>query len=84
MPMKMTFGKYKGLELSDIPRDYLRWVVTTLSVDHGLFVAIESVIGKVGDAKSGRDKAVAMAQALYDEYPIYRRFPLQGEGRVDH
>ena len=25
--MKMTFGKYKGKELSVIPRDYLRWLL---------------------------------------------------------
>jgi uncharacterized protein (DUF3820 family) len=25
--MRMSFGKYKGRELCDIPLDYLRWVL---------------------------------------------------------
>lgn len=25
--MKMPFGKYKGMEISSLPVDYLRWVV---------------------------------------------------------
>lgn len=25
--MKMPFGKYKGIEMSALPQDYLRWIV---------------------------------------------------------
>lgn len=25
--MKMPFGKYKGVEMSTLPEDYLRWIV---------------------------------------------------------
>ena len=29
--MKMTFGKYRGVEVADVPTDYLRWCLGNVS-----------------------------------------------------
>ena len=28
--MKLTFGKYKGIPLRDVPQDYLNWMIKNL------------------------------------------------------
>jgi hypothetical protein len=39
--VRMPFGKHKGEDIDDVPRDYLRWVLSNVDLrDHGLKRAI--------------------------------------------
>jgi len=44
----MPFGKHKGRRIRDLPRDYLRWLLTRADISRSLRRAIEILTGEVG------------------------------------
>ncbi len=52
--MKMTFGKYAGKSLEQIPLEYLRWVLSNCErMDQRLRDGIRSIIDPVGTLPNG-------------------------------
>jgi uncharacterized protein (DUF3820 family) len=48
--MQMLFGKFQGVEIEDIPKDYLQWVANNLDLYGDLREAIFDVlVGKFGE-----------------------------------
>lgn len=43
--MKMPFGKFKGVEVSDLPEDYLLWLDEEVKLFGPLKRAVESALG---------------------------------------
>lgn len=43
MPSEMPFGKHKGTPLKQVPKDYIRWLLTTGEIDPYLRKALEAV-----------------------------------------
>jgi hypothetical protein len=43
--MRMPFGRYRGMELADVPRPYLRWLRRQAWVGAWLVQAIDDILG---------------------------------------
>lgn len=54
--MKMTFGKYKGVELEDIPEDYLVWCLENCAMHFTLTEEMENQLRLKGGKGVIRDK----------------------------
>lgn len=50
--MKMPFGKHKGELLSEIPLEYLQWVISNLDISERLNDAIEDEFIKREDEEN--------------------------------
>ena len=79
--MRIPFGKYIGAEISDVPHDYLCWVLNNLaSLRPDLRLAIEDHLGSLRPPKPAPAPAprpapavpVAALQSVYRE--MSRRF----------
>jgi exodeoxyribonuclease X len=46
LPTHMTFGKHKGLPLSEVPKDYVRWLLDQANVDPYLRQAFTALSAK--------------------------------------
>lgn len=44
MPSEMPFGKHKGTPLKQVPKDYIRWLLTTGEIDPYLRKALEAAV----------------------------------------
>ena len=68
--MKMPFGKYKGMEISTLPVDYLRWVVSNFEPgdirEEAKRVLSSGTIAEEKQAQSLEEQA----NALLGEKPI--------------
>lgn len=48
--MQMPFGKYAGYELTEIPKDYLKWISENLDLYGELRTAVfDELVGKFGE-----------------------------------
>lgn len=77
--MEMPFGKYRGQELSDVPGDYLVWVLENVDMSKRptLRAAIEQRLGLTGMASGDRIDLVATIRDWYrrlalDFHPDHR------------
>lgn len=59
--MKMPFGQYQGMELTEVPRPYLRWLQRQGWVGRWLVRAIDE---NLNGAPAGRPEAIADAAEL--------------------
>lgn len=68
--MKMPFGKYKGVEMSDLPLDYLEWLVKNF--EPGEIRSEAERFLKSQDAQNVRNEQdlEAMANRLLGEKPV--------------
>jgi len=74
--MKMTFGKYKGMELSQVPVAYLRWVLDDASEQAktpDLIRAIREQLEAVRPQPI--DMPIADEEPLEDEEPVLEDVP---------
>ena len=64
--MKMPFGKHEGKAIDDIPRGYLRWLKTNISLFGDLEAAINSALNQSpGPAKIERDRVISEAVGYF-------------------
>jgi hypothetical protein len=61
---KMPFGKYAGLELADVPRQYLRWLRRQPWLGPWLVEEIDSVLS--GEAVLSVEEALENAEELQE------------------
>jgi uncharacterized protein (DUF3820 family) len=48
--MQMLFGKFQGVEIEDIPKEYLQWVANNLDLYGDLREAIfDELVGEFGE-----------------------------------
>jgi uncharacterized protein (DUF3820 family) len=48
--MQMPFGKFQGVEIEEIPKDYLQWVANNLDLYGDLRTAIfDELVGEFGE-----------------------------------
>lgn len=43
--MKLSFGKYKGTEIADVPPTYLRWLAKNVELYGKLRIEVEKALG---------------------------------------
>lgn len=69
--MEITFGKYKGSELEDIPKEYLQWVIDNVEqtmFNAHLFQEIEEILFSQKKLPIlENDEELARLQNAYDE-----------------
>jgi uncharacterized protein (DUF3820 family) len=54
--MKLTFGRYKGCDLRNVPQDYLRWMLTLNDLWPPLRAETESLLARYAAMRnSGSD-----------------------------
>ena len=72
--MRMTFGKHKGRELSDIPHDYLLWVLDNCGTAS---LTLRMEIGRIlrFDHTAGRNGNQNLTTPIVDEW--YRKLALR-------
>jgi uncharacterized protein (DUF3820 family) len=73
----MPFGKYRGLDVEDVPTPYLRWCLREVNLDGGLHRAVEAELSRRGD------RFVDAAAVLGDlEEEVTRR--VSEDGQIGH
>lgn len=65
--MQMSFGKYKGNELDQIPKGYLKWVMANCSINDELKSAIEAITGPVAKPLSDEEKLIELCKQYEKE-----------------
>lgn len=70
--MQLTFGKYKGCELKDVPEQYLAWMLKTIPQTNEWFNAIADVLYPDRDWNEYYDYALRTYKKQYPDFDILR------------
>lgn len=67
--MIMSFGKYQGYELTEIPYEYLVWVRTNVQIKSRKLK--QEIEWRILDIEAYWQECEGMCRSLYDEHEIY-------------
>jgi hypothetical protein len=81
--MQLTFGKYKGQDIGDVPEDYLVWAVNNLQ-NNTIVKAIKAELAKRSDVESSMRSALKVNPADEQALAYFRaRFLKAANDEID-